>query len=396
MFQKGINFLVVVWLARYFGPDVYGQWNFALSFVILFAALSDFGFGFLAVQKISRDKSEIAGYIHNSVVTKSILGLVNLGLIVLAVKLMGKGQDAVTLVYFLGIYAIINTFSVFFQSIFRANQKMQYEAICQILQSLSLLILIVFVFILHRGSILNISYIYIASSIIGVLASLMFLRDYFSELRISLNLQSYKNTLKEVWPFAYSVLLTTIYCKLGVIFLSAMKGDHAVGIFSAAYNFVFLFFLLPQYLTGSIYPYFSKLFSENKERLMANFKRVFNLFIFLALFFSSLIGLFAPLIIKIVYGAQYDASIGILQFLSVAIFFGFAKQIISITLYSVNFQKEVTKVQSFAIFVNIIGNIVLIRTIGIYGAVVMAILTEAILTFGYYYYYQNFQKIALA
>ena len=395
MLQKGINFLIVVWLTRYFGPLVYGQWNFALNFAVIFAVLSDFGFGFLAVQKISRDKSKITEYIHNALIIKLILGLVNLGLIVLAIHFLGKGREIVALVYFLGIYVIINTFSIFFQSIFRANQKMQYEAICQVLQSLSLLILIVFVFVSNYESILNISYAYIASSIIGVLFSLIFLRNYLPSLAISLNLGSYKNTLKEVWPFAFGVFLTAVYCKSGVVFLSMMKGDYAVGIFSAAYNFIFLFFLLPQYLTSSIYPYFSQLFSENKQRLVANFKKLFKIFIFLASVSSLLIALLAPLIIKIIYGSQYSASVVILQFLSVAVFFGFVKQIISIALYSVNLQKKVMKIQFLAVLVSVIGNIIFIYTVGIYGAVVMAILTEIVLAFGYYYYYQNFKKLTL-
>lgn len=51
--QKGISFIVVVWLARYFGPTIYGQWAFALSFVAIFSVFADFGFGTLTVREIT-------------------------------------------------------------------------------------------------------------------------------------------------------------------------------------------------------------------------------------------------------------------------------------------------------------------------------------------------------
>ncbi|MHA1380609.1 MAG: oligosaccharide flippase family protein [Candidatus Helarchaeota archaeon] len=54
--QKGVSFLVIVWLARYFGPVIYGKWAFALSFTALFAFLPNFGFGLLTIRELARDK----------------------------------------------------------------------------------------------------------------------------------------------------------------------------------------------------------------------------------------------------------------------------------------------------------------------------------------------------
>ena len=66
--QKGVGFLIVVWLARHFGPATYGQWAFALSFVALFAVLADFGFSTLTVREVARDKLKTAQYINNIVI----------------------------------------------------------------------------------------------------------------------------------------------------------------------------------------------------------------------------------------------------------------------------------------------------------------------------------------
>ena len=63
------------------------------------------------------------------------------------------------------------------------------------------------------------------------------------------------------------------------------------------------------------------------------------------------------------------------------------------SLCSVNLQKKVVKIQCIATLVNVGTNIMFIPIIGVYGAVIAVILTEIVLSFGYYYFfYQGFYK----
>jgi len=391
--QKGVSFLVIVWIARHFGPVIYGQWAFALSFTALFAFLPNFGFGLLAIRELARDKVKTAKYLDNIIVMKFVLGLIALGLIAVIIQFFGKDPEIVKLVYFLGIYTVLNTFADFFQSIFRANQKMQYEALCQGIRSLGLLGL-VGLFMLNKDSILSISYAYIGAVLVGILFSLLFIWRYFSQFFLEIDFKICNEILKKAWPFAIGVIFTTIYCRSNIILLSVItKNDKDVGIFSIAYGFAFLTFLIPQYITISIFPYFSKLFIENKQSIVESFKKLFKIFFSLGLFISFFTFLLAPSIIKIIYGEQYYNSIIILRFLSIAIFFGFIKQVASMSLCSVNLQKKVVKIQCIATLVNVGTNIMFIPIIGVYGAVIAVILTEIVLSFGYYYFfYQGFYK----
>ncbi|HOL90298.1 MAG TPA: hypothetical protein PK130_00855 [Candidatus Pacearchaeota archaeon] len=53
--QGGIGFLISIWMARYFGPTIYGQWVFALSFVALFAVFDKGLIGKLVYKKIPNE-----------------------------------------------------------------------------------------------------------------------------------------------------------------------------------------------------------------------------------------------------------------------------------------------------------------------------------------------------
>jgi len=117
--QGGIVFVITIWLARHFGPAIYGKFAFALSFVMLFSVLADFGFGTLTVREIARDKSKTAQYIDNIIAMKFVLGLITLGLIVLVIQFFGKEPEVVKLVYFL--FENIYVYIVLYR--FRYNQR---------------------------------------------------------------------------------------------------------------------------------------------------------------------------------------------------------------------------------------------------------------------------------
>lgn len=383
--QKGIAFLVIVQLARYFGPVIYGKWMFALSFVTFFSVLADFGFSILMIKKIAIDKSKTSLYIDNIIAMKLVLGLFSLSLIFIVIQFLGKDQEMLKLVYFLGIYAILNTFAVFFQSIFRANEKMQYETVVRIIQSLSLLALVTF-FVLNKSSIFAISYAYIGVALIGILFSLIFTLRYFSKFFLKINLKICKKILLEAWPFTLSAIFATIYFKIDTIFLSIMRSDLEVGIYSAAYTLIILTYLLPEFLTISIFPWFSRLFLEDSKALIEHFKKLFKYLFFLGLIVTVLAIVVAPFIINIVYGEQYESSIIIFQVLAITILLKYVNYSTGISLSSVNLQKERVKGQFITVIINVGINIILIPVIGIYGAVISTIISEVVLGISYYYF----------
>jgi len=393
--QKGISFLVVVWLARHFGPVIYGKWAFALSFTALFAFLPNFGFGLLTIRELARDKAKTAEYLDNIIMMKVVLGLIALGFVAVIIQFLGKDLEVIKLVYFLGIYTVLNTFADFFQSIFRANQKMQYETLCQGMRGLSLIGLVGF-FILNKSPILSISYAYIGAVLIGILFSLLFIWRYFSKFFLKIDLKICKEILKKAWPFALSVLLSVIYFKISIVFLSVMRGDYEVGIYSPSYNLILLSFILPEYLTISIYPYFSKLFVEDKHKLIDNFFRMFKLFLSAGLIIFLLIALLAPFVIKVIYGSQYQDSIIVLQILSISVLLAYLAYPAGVSLSSVNLQKYRVKGQFLSAGSAILANLILIPIFGIYGVIYSFIISEAILGVSYYYFfYKKFCRIYL-
>ncbi len=393
--QKGIVFLIVVWLARHFGPMIFGQWAFALSFVLLFSIFADFGFSALTVREIARDKSKTSQYIDNIVAMKLILGLITLGLIALAIQFLGKEPEVVKLVYFLGIYAVVNTFTTFFQSIFRANEKMQYEAVCRVIQSLSLLGLVIF-FILSKGSILTISYAYLGAALIGTLISLGVIWRYFSKFFLKINFKLCKEILTKAWPFGLSAIAVLIYYRIDTVMLGIFKGNEAVGYYNAAYNIILLIITGVSLLVIAIFPTLSNFYKYSIEKFKDNINLFFKLIFSTSFPLIILIFFFSKPIINVIYGKEFiEFSPSILQILiwSVLILYNYA--IFAIGLSASDKQRTYLKGVLLGAIFNTLANLVVIPKYSYYGAAVTTVLTEVVVCSYMSYRFLDFNKMKL-
>ncbi|HPO68529.1 MAG TPA: flippase [Candidatus Pacearchaeota archaeon] len=389
--QGGIGFLISIWMARYFGPAVYGQWAFALSFVALFAVFADFGFNTLTIRELARDKSKSAQYIDDILVMKLILGIITLGLIAFFIQFLGKEPEVVKLVYFLGIYTVLNTFASFFQSIFRANEKMEYETLCRIIQGISLLGLVTF-FILNKGSILTISYAYIGAALIGIAISIMSVWRYFSKFFLKVNLKTCKEILKEAWPFTLGSIFVTIYLKFDTLYLSKNINDEVVGWYNAAYNIVLSLMIIPNLIMASFYPILSKSYLKSKDFLFKLFKKIIKYSIVFNIFFFSFLFIFSKQITLFLYKEPYYNSIVAFKILIWVDFFSFLSCVAQYFINSINKQIIYTKVVAICMVVNIILNILFIPKYSYIGSGIIAVFTQFLaFLFLFLYLYKNFK-----
>src|SRR3546814_18945490 len=54
--RLGLNLIITIWLARHFGPEGFGVWNFASAFVALFGAFAVLGMDGIIVRELVTDK----------------------------------------------------------------------------------------------------------------------------------------------------------------------------------------------------------------------------------------------------------------------------------------------------------------------------------------------------
>lgn len=374
-FDKGVAFLVGILIARHFGPSTYGQWTFALGFVGLFTIFADFGLNTLTVRDLAQNKKKTGTYIDNILATKIFLGTLTFAAIFFAANFLNVGKEILPIIYLLGVYTIINTFGIFFRSVFQANEKMQYDTITRIVQDI-ILFLFVLVFILNKKSIIEISYAYIIAAIAGAIFSLIFTWIYFSKFFNKIDLGGCKELLIEAWPLAFAGIFVSIYSQADILLLKYLANFSAVGIYDAANGIASNLTILPALLVGAAYPRLSNLFMESKNNFMESCKKLFKIILIMDLIIIPLFFILSKPLIFFLYGASYNNSAIVFKILLCSSFFAFLNSLLNYILFVVKKQKQYSFIIFICFIFNIIFNILLIPKFSYSGAAIATVFSQ--------------------
>jgi len=272
---------------------------------------------------------------------------------------------------------------------------MQYETICRVIQSLSLLGLVAF-FILNKGSILTIGYAYIGAALIGAIISSGVIWHYFLKFFLKIDFKICREILKEAWPFALSAIAILIYYRIDTVMLGVFKENEAVGYYNAAYNIILLIITGVSLLVIATFPTLSNFYKYSIEKFKKNINLFFQLIFLTSFPLIILIFFLAKPIINVVYGKEFvEFSPVILQILiwSVLILYNYA--IFAIGLSASDKQRTYLKGVILGATFNTLTNLVVIPKYSYYGAATTTVLTEIVVCSYMSYRFLNFNRIKL-
>jgi polysaccharide transporter, PST family len=92
IFRMGVGLFVIVWVARYLGPEQYGLLSYVFAFVALFSAVATLGLDGIVVRNIVRDPSCAEGILGTAFVLKLAGGMAALLLSMGSIILLRHGE----------------------------------------------------------------------------------------------------------------------------------------------------------------------------------------------------------------------------------------------------------------------------------------------------------------
>ncbi len=374
---RGLFMILTFLIARYLGAAGFGRYAFAFAFVTLFLVFTEFGLDLLTIREVAREKRLVGKYINNIACIKIILAIVTYVTICITIQFFNKTPETKIIVYLAGIYIIIRSFNDFFKTVFRAFEKMGYEALVQITEKVLLCFFALYVIFNDRGLyFLVMSFVF--SSLVSFMLTLLLVWKRFSNFFLEIDFAFWKKLLKAAWPFALNSLFIIVYFKISTVILSTMRTDEAVGWFNAAYTLLNASVLLPNLLMGALFPAVSRLYSLSETKFYIIYKKFAKYLFVIALPICLVTSLSAKKITLVSFGAEYVNSTIALQIIIWAAFFIYLNLLHSTILRASNNQKITMIVSGICVTINIILNLYLINLYGHVGASLAVVLTEAI------------------
>lgn len=383
--SRVLGFFLTILIARYLGAKGYGVFSFAFAFVALFGVLTDFGFNTLTIREVARDKKLARKYIDNALVIKSILGVITFAIIIIAIQFMGKTKEVKQLVYLVAIWTTIQSFAGFFQSIFRAFEKMQYEAISRTIYYLTLFCIVLFI-IWQKLGIRSLLQSYIYAALAAFIIALILVRRKFTKFWPEIDFKFWGENLREAWPFALASIFYMIYSKINTVMLSIIRTDAEVGWYSSAHTLLYSLLFIPTILTGVFFPVMSNFYKTSKVTFVSTYRKIIRFISILGFVIFFPLFLFAEKIILLLYGPDYFNSVIVFKILIFALMMVFVSHIFAILLQAIDKQRTCAYLSGICVLVNITFNLLLIPRLGYIGAAITTVITEMIFLILVYFY----------
>jgi O-antigen/teichoic acid export membrane protein len=264
--STGLSLVLVILITRFLGDVGYGKLGFAMSLAAVLTILTPLGLDQLLIREVARHKDRAAKYLGNTLVIELLLSFVAFAFIALAVWVMRLAPDAAVVLYIAGGRYILTIFSSTVKCVFRAYEKMEYDALLSSVKSLVTVAAGAAVLLLGYG-LVAVMLAYLAAAALDLVITIFITLKRFVRPKLEMDYAFWKQMILPALPFAALSLTGVIYGQIDVISLQNIQGDAVVGWYNAAFVLATAFSVIPSILFSAIFPVLSRFHVSSKESL---------------------------------------------------------------------------------------------------------------------------------
>lgn len=380
MFSLFVSFFIGTWLARYLGPENYGIISYAVAFVGLFTFIAYLGIHNILLRDLVKNpkkKDELLGTGFGLLLAGSITAFI---LVLISALLFESSNFVRGLIilyastFLLSAFGIIN---VYFQSTVQAKKNVQAIIISALVASILKVILI----LTGQGIIWLMAIFVVESLTLLSLYIFNYLKSGYKFSTWRFDVQLAKQILSGAWLLALAAAAGYIFLRVDQVMIRYFLDETAVGLYSAAIKLVEIWYFIPGIICSSLLPAIINARKVNQEKFFSRLRKLYFLLGGIAVVIAILLSIFAPFIVRFLFGDAYLDSIGILRiyvwsgvgfFLNIGFYQYFLAE---------NRLKIIFYFYLFLMVVNIALNFILISKFGITGAAWATMITYSVGTF---------------
>jgi O-antigen/teichoic acid export membrane protein len=373
--RMGVGLLVGVWVARYLGPELYGQFSYAIAFAMLFSPLAMLGLDGIVIRNFARNPSS-----RDELLGTSFPLMIAGGLAVFALAMAGifiiRPADALAH-WLVGITIAGAIFHAFNAIEFWFDSQLQWKFTFMgkippfLLVSLAKIGLIVV-----HAPLVAFAWAGLAEVAMGAAGLVLAYRANGHRLKAwRFNRATAGTLLKDSWPLMFSMVMTMIYLRIDQVMLGDMAGSGELGVYSVAVRLTEIWVFIPTAICSSVLPAIVEAETVSAELFYEQLQKLYKLMALVAYVVAIPVMFLSGWLVETLFGSAY-AKAGPL--LAVLIWTGlFTNLGTARTVFMIS--KNWTRVYFICMIlggiVNILLNYLLIPVYGAKGAVIATCLS---------------------
>ncbi len=367
----GLGLTIII--ARHLGSTELGKFAYMTSLVGILTAFIDLGLTAFYVREAQRPEGQaVLGAI---VWIRSLAGLVVCA--ALAIYALSVFDRTLSTLLFLGsLLLLLGVIPGTVTAVLRGQEKMIYESWAKVGSSLLTAVGGILV-VLSGGGIANVAAVMTAVAAAMLIYYVWLGHQHFPrpfQLRVSRAV--FAKVAHGAWPFASLSLLVMIYFRVDSLMLFALRGQEALGQYSAAYRVLETGLLLPWMMSASALPPIARYLQVRTSDVIRVSLKTMQFMLALAVPTAVFGSIFASRLFTLVYGLAFVEAAHIFQVLAFALVAVYGASVTS-TLISAGARPIVnTAIALLMVILNVGLNLMWIPRWGGMGAAAATVVTE--------------------
>jgi O-antigen/teichoic acid export membrane protein/glycosyltransferase involved in cell wall biosynthesis len=376
-----LQFLLFMAFSRYYGPEGIGLYAYALAISGLVFALVHLGFEDLAIRDLARLPSqERPAFLGRLLALQMLIGI-GVALMLVLFMLVGAHDSATSMaVLIMSAYYLLYGFTKTLFTPAIAKNQMVKPAVIELIARLLIICTAIFLVWRHQVPLPVALLPYPFIGLVLVTAAAFSTRKYLGPLRLGIDWEQAKETIRAAWPFGAALLIFTLQVRVSFILLSRMLGPEATGLFASSLKFLEFGVFPFVFLALACYPNLSRFHLRHPQ----DFRRLANRLYFLSLAGGVLLTwalwFVAPGLITRLLGDAFAASAPVLQALAILGILMAADIPVGRIMQAARLQQQRASCMLAGVVVTIVLVVLLIPYSGLYGVVLAHIVGQSVIT----------------
>jgi len=309
-----IRFFVGVWVVRYLGPEQYGVYSYALSFVGLFTAVTTLGLDSIVIRNLSSEEwseGEVMGTAFGLRIGAAVVTMGAVAATIFSVNDQWLTQLAVLIVSGQLVFKSADVFKLWFKSEIKSKYPVWVRSGVVMVNSATQV-----AFILLGLPVLAFVVLYLAQSALKAAGTYLMYQMVSERGRVRWTFRwgAARMMMQDAWPLILAGLSVGVYMKIDQVMLGEMVGESAVGVYATAVKISELWYFIPTAIAGSVFP---KVVSSKENASAEVYRERMQAFYDAAALLSYLVILPVMLsagpLITLLFGPEYSEAASILQ-----------------------------------------------------------------------------------
>ncbi|HXF70613.1 MAG TPA: oligosaccharide flippase family protein [Thermoflexus sp.] len=389
LLTRSIDFAFAALMLRILGPEAAGKYYFAIVLVSWYEILSNFGLNVWLTREGAKHPEAVNRYFVNSSAMRLILLAAWMPLLLAVTGVwmgaFGLTGDTALAILLLALAQVPASLATGVTALFYIYEKAEVPAALTVVTVLLKVSFGVPILLMGGGFVglaaSSVAVNLITLSLLSGIAFRMFFRPRWEDdpaLR--------REMIRESGPLMLNHLLATLFFKIDVPILQALKGDVQVGWYSTAYKWLDALNIIPAYTTFAVFPVISRQAAGSPEAMRRSVILTLKGLAAVAVLTAVLFTFLAEPLSWLLGGAQYLPHAAIaLRIMIWSIPIGWMNSLINYVLVALGRQRYQTKAFLIALGFNGIANLLTIPAFGYPAAAVITILSEIVEGMAFYY-----------